>query len=61
MLDLEAQLAATKEDAAAREAELRDALEGLRNDKRALEAKAAGVDLQALQQGDALVAQVRSA
>ena len=59
VLELESQLAGVKEDAAAREAELRGIVEGLRSDKRELEAKAAGVDLQALQQGDALVAQVR--
>lgn len=59
-MQLESQLAATEEEATAREAELRDMVEVLRREKKDLEARAAGVNLEAMQQGDALVAQVRS-
>ena len=59
VLALEAQVAAAGEAAAVREGELKDEIEALRRDKRAAEAAAAGVNLEAMQHGDALVQQAR--
>ena len=59
MLELEGKLEAAEDVAAQRERELQGLVDGLRRDKRELEARAAGVDLQAMQQGDELVRQVR--
>jgi hypothetical protein len=61
VLQLESQLAATQQAAAAREEELHDTIEVLRRDKRDLEARAAGMSIDAMEQGDALVSQARAA
>lgn len=53
MLELEAELAGSREEAAQREAELREQLERLRHDKKEVEARTAGVDLRQMQVGPA--------
>jgi hypothetical protein len=58
VLELEVQLAHAKEVAAQREAEMHKTIDALRQAKKELEAQAAGVDLEAMQQGDELVHQV---
>lgn len=58
MLQLEGQLTSLQDEAAVRQAEMQAAIDGLRQDKRALEAQVAGVDLHAVEAGDPLVLQV---
>ncbi|KIZ00431.1 hypothetical protein MNEG_7531 [Monoraphidium neglectum] len=60
LLDAQAALQAAQDAAAEREAELRGQIARLRQEKRELEARAAGVDLRAMEEGDALVAAVRA-
>lgn len=60
LLEVEGKLEAAEAVAAQRERELAETIEGLRRDKRELEARAAGVDLPSMQQGDDLVRQVRA-
>jgi hypothetical protein len=53
VLELEAELAGSREEAAQREAELREQLERLRHDTKEVEARQAGVDLVQMQVGEA--------
>ncbi|KXZ50182.1 hypothetical protein GPECTOR_17g819 [Gonium pectorale] len=59
VLALEKELAGVREEAQIRESELKAQLEKLRAEKKALEAKAGGVDLKAMADGDVLVKQLR--
>ena len=57
---MEGQLTSLQEEAEVRQAEMQAAIDTLRQDKRALEAQVAGVNLHAVEAGDPLVLQVRA-
>ncbi|GLC40224.1 hypothetical protein PLESTB_000227900 [Pleodorina starrii] len=59
VLALEKELAGVRDEAQTREAELKAQLEKTRAEKKALEARAGGVDLKAMADGDVLVKQLR--
>lgn len=58
MLELEAQLAAVREQSAVKEDELRHTVEVLRQEKKVLEDRLVAQDAQAVQEGDQLVQKV---
>lgn len=58
VLQLEGQLASLQEETQLRQTEMQATIDTLRQDKRTLEAQAAGVNLHAVEAGDPLVLQV---